>query len=150
LPFDDAYFDLVICTEVIEHIKDVESSQLPDLESFNYSGVINMLSEIRRVLVKSGYLVLTTPNASSMLTLDKWLHGEILLMDPHHVREFTTHDLNRVAHLSALRTHSISVINSWENTLDPNTAEIRQYMLCNPAFASVQRGDNILAVFSKE
>ncbi len=46
LPYRDNTFDLVLCTEVIEHVN-------------NQNKVI---SEIFRVLKKDGYLVLTTPN----------------------------------------------------------------------------------------
>ncbi len=149
LPFENAHFDLVICTETIEHIKDVDSLKITDLEVFNYSGIINMLCELRRVLSEQGFLILTTPNANSMLTLDKWLYGEVLLMDPQHVREFTVRDLSRVATLCGLCTHSIRVVDSWEESLHPSTAEIRQYLLNHSSFTSVDRGDNILAVFSK-
>ncbi len=45
LPFDDGSFDLVICTETVEHIRDVQL----------------FLSEVRRVLVPSGRLAVTTP-----------------------------------------------------------------------------------------
>lgn len=74
LPFSDQSFDLVLCTEVIEHIKDVESSELRDLEAFNYSGVMTMLSELRRTLRPGGLLLVTTPNASSLHMLGKWIY----------------------------------------------------------------------------
>ena len=45
LPFDDSSFDLVLCAETIEHIRDVQL----------------LLSEIRRVLRPGGTLALTTP-----------------------------------------------------------------------------------------
>jgi SAM-dependent methyltransferase len=45
LPLDDAAFDLVLCAETIEHVRDVQL----------------LLSEIRRVLRPSGRLALTTP-----------------------------------------------------------------------------------------
>ena len=45
LPFDDGAFDLVLCTETIEHVRDVQL----------------LLSEIRRVLRPGGVLALTTP-----------------------------------------------------------------------------------------
>jgi SAM-dependent methyltransferase len=45
LPFDDAAFDLVLCAETIEHVRDVQL----------------LLSEIRRVLRPRGTLALTTP-----------------------------------------------------------------------------------------
>jgi SAM-dependent methyltransferase len=45
LPLDDATFDLVLCAETVEHVRDVQV----------------FLSEIRRVLRPSGTLALTTP-----------------------------------------------------------------------------------------
>jgi SAM-dependent methyltransferase len=45
LPFDDGAFDLVLCAETIEHVRDVQL----------------LLSEIRRVLRPGGLLALTTP-----------------------------------------------------------------------------------------
>jgi len=46
LPFKDETFDLILCTEVIEHVENQNKG----------------LSEVFRVLKKGGYLVLTTPN----------------------------------------------------------------------------------------
>jgi SAM-dependent methyltransferase len=45
LPFDDGAFDLVLCAETIEHVRDLQL----------------LLSEIRRVLRPGGSLALTTP-----------------------------------------------------------------------------------------
>jgi ubiquinone/menaquinone biosynthesis C-methylase UbiE len=45
LPFDDGAFDLVLCAETIEHVRDVQF----------------LLSETRRVLVPGGTLAVTTP-----------------------------------------------------------------------------------------
>jgi ubiquinone biosynthesis O-methyltransferase len=49
LPFEDGSFDVVVCSEVIEHV--------------DHPG--NVLSEINRVLVPGGVLVLSTPNTKS-------------------------------------------------------------------------------------
>lgn len=49
LPFDSESFDVVVCTEVVEHV--------------DYAG--DVLSEIHRVLVPGGVLVLGTPNTAS-------------------------------------------------------------------------------------
>jgi ubiquinone/menaquinone biosynthesis C-methylase UbiE len=46
LPFDDVSFDVVWCSEVIEHVADTA----------------RWLSEVRRVLVPRGRLLLTTPS----------------------------------------------------------------------------------------
>ena len=57
LPHPDNWFDLILCTEVIEHIKDVDSNDLHALEVFNYSGVENMLREVRRGMRRDGRLL---------------------------------------------------------------------------------------------
>src|SRR3712207_1432630 len=49
LPYPDASFDVVVCSEVIEHVFS------PD----------DLLAELRRVLRPSGYAVITTPNLAS-------------------------------------------------------------------------------------
>lgn len=46
LPFNNGRFDVVLCTEVIEHVENYQKA----------------LSEMVRVLKKGGYLVITTPN----------------------------------------------------------------------------------------
>jgi SAM-dependent methyltransferase len=72
LPIDDAAFDLVLCAETIEHVRDVQL----------------LLSEIRRVLRPGGTLALTTP-------------ANLPLGRPHdplspHLRQFTRRSLSRV------------------------------------------------------
>jgi len=58
LPFEDNYFDLVILSEVIEHLLN------PD----------NVLKESYRVLKSNGYFIVTSPNLSS------WMNRIYLLL----------------------------------------------------------------------
>jgi SAM-dependent methyltransferase len=72
LPFADNGFDLVLCAETLEHVRDVQL----------------LLSEIRRVLRPGGELALTTP-----------AHGPLLRVpDPlsPHIRFFTRRSLRRL------------------------------------------------------
>ncbi len=63
LPFDDASFDCVINSEVIEHVPDV-----PEI-----------MSEMWRVLKPGGTLVLGTPDYSRRLWLMlEWIYGKVL------------------------------------------------------------------------
>jgi len=72
LPFDDGAFDLVLCAETIEHVRDVQL----------------LLSELRRVLRPGGVLAATTP---ANLPLGR-------RPDPlsPHLRFFTRRSLRRV------------------------------------------------------
>ena len=59
-PYADGYFSTVLCCEVLEHLT---------------SDPMHMMSEINRVLKPSGYLVLTTPNLSSLRGISAILQG---------------------------------------------------------------------------
>ena len=72
LPLDDASFDLVLCAETIEHVRDVQL----------------FLSEIRRVLRPGGTLALSTP-----ATLPIGPRPDPL---SPHLRQFTRRSLSRV------------------------------------------------------
>jgi len=54
LPFKSCQFDVVVCSEVIEHVTKKRS----------------LLVEMNRVLRPQGYLILTTPNLSSLMNRD--------------------------------------------------------------------------------
>lgn len=60
LPFTDNTYDLVICSEVIEHLP---NSPKP------------LLEDIHRILRKGGWLILTTPNYVSLVRRIKTLFG---------------------------------------------------------------------------
>ena len=51
LPFADGQFDLVVCTETLEHVRDVQL----------------LLSEARRVLEPGGRLAITTPSQGPLM-----------------------------------------------------------------------------------
>ena len=68
-PLDDSAFDLVLCAETIEHVRDVQL----------------FLSEIRRVLRPGGELALTTPAAAPLAPPEDPLSP--------HLRRFTRRSL---------------------------------------------------------
>jgi ubiquinone/menaquinone biosynthesis C-methylase UbiE len=79
LPFVDGEFELVLCVETIEHVRDVQL----------------FLSEVRRVLRPGGGLALTTPAFSRWKAL---FGGFDEMFDPlsPHLRFFTRSSLARV------------------------------------------------------
>jgi ubiquinone/menaquinone biosynthesis C-methylase UbiE len=84
LPFVDNEFELVLCVEVLEHVRDVQL----------------VLSEVRRVLRPGGGLALTTPAWSRWIALWRVLFGagferEFDPLSPH-LRFFTKRSLAQV------------------------------------------------------
>jgi SAM-dependent methyltransferase len=73
LPFEDSAFDLVLCAETLEHVRDVQLA----------------LSEVRRVLRPGGTLALTTPLGGRLRAL---LRGPEHPFSPH-LRAFSRSSL---------------------------------------------------------
>jgi O-antigen biosynthesis protein len=70
LPLDDAQFDLVLCAETLEHVRDVQL----------------LLSEARRVLRPGGTLAVSTPahgRRSALRLLVRGFEGEFDPLSPH-------------------------------------------------------------------
>jgi SAM-dependent methyltransferase len=82
LPLGDSSFDLVLCAETIEHVRDVQL----------------LLSEVRRVLVPGGRLALTTPSHGRRTGLEILALGFERRFDPlsPHVRFLTARSLRRL------------------------------------------------------
>jgi SAM-dependent methyltransferase len=83
LPFEDGSFDLVWCSEVIEHLVDPAFS----------------LAELRRVTKPGGLLVLTTPNSYAWLFRFIALFGLTpqRIQRKDHVQFFDREDIQRLA-----------------------------------------------------
>lgn len=79
LPLRDSAFDLVLCAETVEHVRDVQL----------------LLSEIRRVLRPGGRLALTTPAHGRATALAVLARGFERAFDPRspHLRFFTRRSL---------------------------------------------------------
>ena len=82
LGFDDKYFDLVFCSEVIEHLVNFEV----------------LLEEIHRVLKPGGRLILSTPNSAFWLYRLAALFGITLseIQHPKHLVFFSKRSLRKL------------------------------------------------------
>jgi 2-polyprenyl-3-methyl-5-hydroxy-6-metoxy-1,4-benzoquinol methylase len=89
LPFVDGEFELVLCVETIEHVRDVQL----------------FLSEIRRVLRPGGGLALTTP-AISRRSLLRDFEGSLDPLSPH-IRFFTRRSLSTLLEAMGFDVQSI-------------------------------------------
>ncbi len=70
LPFDSGSFDVVLMTEVLEHIFDTDA----------------LISEVRRVLKEEGVLVLTVPNTCSLVSRVQVVLGRLPSYIEHYNR----------------------------------------------------------------
>ena len=79
LPLEDSEFDLVLCAETIEHVRDVQL----------------LISEVRRVLRPGGALALTTPAHGRLTGLAVLVRGFERVFDPlsPHLRFFSARSL---------------------------------------------------------
>ncbi len=93
LPFADAGFDLVLCAETLEHVRDVQG----------------LLSELRRVLAPGGRLAVTTPAHGRLTGLDVLVRGFERRFEPlsPHVRFFTGRSLARVLEALGFEVRSL-------------------------------------------
>src|SRR4051812_8978210 len=84
LPFEDSQFDLVLCAETIEHVRDVQL----------------LLSEARRVLEPGGTLALTPPAPGRPTGLGILVRGFERGFDPlsPHLRFLTARSLRGLLH----------------------------------------------------
>jgi 2-polyprenyl-3-methyl-5-hydroxy-6-metoxy-1,4-benzoquinol methylase len=64
IPYNDEFFDLVFCGEIIEHIWDTTF----------------FLCEVNRVLLNDGYILLTTPNLATIANLPRLILGNSFIL----------------------------------------------------------------------
>jgi ubiquinone/menaquinone biosynthesis C-methylase UbiE len=93
LPFVDGEFELVLCAETIEHVRDVQL----------------FLSEVRRVLRPGGGLALTTPDHGRRAALRLLMNGFESEFDPlsPHLRFFTRQSLTQLLDAMGFTVDSI-------------------------------------------
>jgi ubiquinone/menaquinone biosynthesis C-methylase UbiE len=82
LPFDDGSFDVIACTEVVEHVT-----------QYNL-----MLAEFSRILKKGGLLFITFPN-EPLWTMSRFLLMRRPVKVPDHVNSFTPRRMKKAVPL---------------------------------------------------
>jgi len=79
LPFDSGSFDIVVLSEVMEHLRFPQKA----------------LAEISRVLRKDGRLIGSVPNAFRLRNRWKFLLGQPFESDPSHLRSYSCSTLKK-------------------------------------------------------
>lgn len=121
VPFADEYFDVVVFSEIIEH--------LPVLS------IRTILKELRRILKPGGLLAISTPNQASLSNRLRFLKGHSLFSLPvevsyargtfGHIRLYTLKELREILALSGFSVAREFCLNCYLFSSSRNTAARR-------------------------
>ena len=123
LDLAEGSFDLIIFTEILEHLKDRESPEIRDLERFNFSGVNSALREFLRILKTGGEMILSTPNVTSLINVYKILSQRHPFMFDEHVREFTIDEVSELLESNRFEILVAETRNVWDESIEPSTGK---------------------------
>ena len=137
IPVDDETFDVVLCSEVIEHME---------------IDPMFMMAEINRVLKPGGLLITTTPNIVSTWAVTKMLHG----IEPYFYMQYRP-TRNYYRHNYEYSIHSLVAVlkgagfdgSAWteDSFEEPNYTDVNKLKAIGYPMHHV--GDNIFAVSRK-
>jgi ubiquinone/menaquinone biosynthesis C-methylase UbiE len=85
LPFEDNFFDIVVCTEVLEHIYDFK----------------DVAEELKRVLKTNSYLIITFPN-ETLWTISRFFLGRKPIKVPDHINSFNPKKMKAIIGLNLI------------------------------------------------
>lgn len=98
LNLDDCSADLVLCTEVLEHLCETGNEH-----HATFGPVVRVLKEVFRVLTPGGRVIISTPNAASYQAFQRWYTGQAPMNYSRHYREYTMSELTAVCNDVGLR-----------------------------------------------
>lgn len=96
-------WDLVICTEVIEHVHDLHTDDYHGRAMWTGSGQLALMKNLRRLVTPQGRILVTTPNACGLRVLSEVMRGRPPRSFAPHVRELTAGEVADVVAAAGLR-----------------------------------------------
>lgn len=141
----DASVDLIVSTEVLEHLQDLPSKYQ---ESFLRSGLKVALHECFRVLKPGGRLFCTTPNGASIIHLHNCLIGKEAWIFSPHIREYIIEELVSLFNEAGFIVDSHETVHCMTIDNRINYTSIF-YMLLENNFITDDRGDDIFLIAHK-
>ena len=151
IPITEKKFDLVLCMELIEHIKDQNTEDLGELASFNGSGIKNLISECARLLKIGGALFVSTPNVHCYKVFENWCKNIDLYTYNPHPRELSMSYLEEV--LGEHFDLNVRYIKCWDcHGADTHLMELAKEFLKQNGFSYDHRdkGDIFITCISKK
>lgn len=144
-PTPENHYDSIICTEVLEHLCDLERDTY---SVWRGSGLSAFLTESFRGLRPGGYLFASTPNAHSALCLHHVLHGYPPMFFQPHLREFGREELTRAAESCGFIVEEFFAVQCL--TMDTGIDLTRAFRSLLVAGASIEnRGDDWFILLRK-
>ena len=144
-PLQDELADVIVATEVVEHLSD-QPGELN--EGFYQLGFRAALRESLRVLKPGGFLLITTPNAASIVHLDLALKALPPWFYPLHVREYTLNDVIYQLQNIGFEVQRKDIIHCL--TTATNTDYTSQFMLLLAGgYPVINRGDDLFILARK-
>jgi SAM-dependent methyltransferase len=144
-PIESAKYDLALCMEVIEHIKDREPKNIDEAAKHTGNGAYSMLCEINRILKHEGKLFLTTPNINSWLSIIRMMeHNDPKCFAPHP-KEYSVNELFNMVCACGFNIDNFRTLDLWPNGNKAHALKVkrlRNYMV-SEFFNEHHRGDNI-------
>lgn len=87
------YFDIVLSLEVIEHLKDAPETNFIEIVNFQFSGVRNYFKELKRIYKSNSLIILTTPNPTSLRSIENIINYKHPYIYKYHVREYSYEEI---------------------------------------------------------
>lgn len=112
-------YDMILCMEVLEHIKDQEHSDdilnmsNLHLETFMGDGVISLLSNCNRLMKSTGKLFLTTPNINGYMNIKRIINYDYPFGYEPHPREFTYKNVIYFLEKAGFKVDKLDFFNCW-------------------------------------
>jgi glycosyltransferase involved in cell wall biosynthesis/SAM-dependent methyltransferase len=138
-PFPDDHFDVALCCELIEHLRE---------------DPMHMLVELHRVVKWGGLLILTTPNITSAFSVQEALAGRSPIFyslynrqspADRHSREYTPGEVRLALECAGFKVIKLFTENNWRKT-----DESFLTWLDHTGVPRELRGDNIFALARKQ
>jgi SAM-dependent methyltransferase len=144
-------YDLIISLEVIEHLKDRDTSYIPTLATQVNSGIWNFFLNCNRLLDVDGLFFVTTPNMNSylsMLNLINYKNPNFFTPHPKEISKNEIFHFNKVCNFSIIKYDTFNVWNKRAED-DEVIKQIHNLFMSIDANLTHHRGEDMFFISKK-